>query len=622
MPGPKVYGKRSRAIYDPAAAPFSSPEQPSSKPTKPGKTKEVVTRTCQLVVEEKPHKVDVKPKRAALGERSNNEVVLPLEAVKQVKKKSRKPQSEQKHESVAEAKPRLNRGKKKTDVDPVSVVEEEVPPNDENEEVVEVSRPEETLKKPESRKPQRTHTRLDDAGEETIEVHKLDSPRKETKHVAPSPSIYESHCHSLLDLSTHPLTDFEAWSNQLSEHFAVTKIAEASFGEVYRLSLREDISEFSSTDESVFKIIPLQAPESTLPLDKRKRTAALKKAENMTKPGDVATEVKLLQRMSAIPGFTNFRDIRILQGRPPAAFAEAFKNWNAEQKIQKKDLSHFPDPAKKNSYTTDQLWTVIEMQDAGNDLERLVETGSCTSIWKIWDIFWQVVLSLAKGEEGAQFEHRDLHLGNICVRSTSPTQASAPLDMDTEKKLGFTGLETTIIDYTISRCIMPDSSIAYMDLARDEALFQGDSTDEYQYDIYRYMRSALFFDAPMTDFCAQECPSDRSWEEYHPQTNLVWLHLVLYKLLEQVKWPSESKAPAKKKRAEYAVWKKACELEKVLMQAQDLLDPNSVCANGIRSSSDLVVTALTEGWLDMEDVAGHEMADESVLVSQLEGLAL
>ncbi|CAK4034053.1 hypothetical protein DOTSEDRAFT_52281 [Lecanosticta acicola] len=613
MPRPQVYGKRSRAIYDPLAAPFSSPEQ-ASKPSKPEKTKGVVTRTCQLVVEEKPAEVSRRPKRAALGEKSHNEVVLPLEAVKQVKRKSKKTEGRAGGEEIVEQKGRRLRNNRLNEAEPgpINSSLRDVPNQ--------IPRPEQSAKKEESTRQRRTHTRFDDEGTETVEVRTIDLPKEQKPADESQPSEYETHCQRLLDLSPHPLTGFDTWSDQLSEHFAVTKIAEASFGEVYRLSLQEDISEFTSSDESVFKIIPLQAPESTLPQDKRRRAAARKKAEGMTKPMDVATEVKLLQRMSAIPGFTNFRDVRILQGRPPAAFADAFKQWNAEQKAKKKDQSHFPDPSKRNSYNTDQLWAVIEMQDAGTDLERSVENGDCTSVWKVWDIFWQVVLSLAKGEEGAQFEHRDLHLGNICVRAASHGAAA---DVDITRKLGFTSLETTIIDYTISRCIMPDSSIAYSDLSRDEALFQGDSTEEYQYDIYRYMRSALFFDAPMADFYSRESLNDRSWEQYHPQTNLVWLHLVLYKLLEQIDWPSARKAPSKKaKRAEHAVWKRSCELEKILLKAQDLLDPDEVCSNGINSASHLVLTALTGGWLDVEDVAGHEMADESALISQLDGLAL
>jgi len=453
--------------------------------------------------------------------------------------------------------------------------------------------------------------------------------------------LYTTHTSTLLSLSQHPLIPFVTWSHELSEHFDLTKIAEASFGEVYRLSLisTADIPGFSRRDESVLKVIALTPPAAALPTNKKQRAAVLKQAEVMSKPADVASEVRVLQRMREVPGFTNFRDLRIVQGRPPPLFCEAFNAFNDAQKAKGKDLSHFPDPAKKASYGDDQLWAVIEMQDAGTDLERAFEHGQ-RSVWEVWDVFWQVVLSLAKGEEGAEFEHRDLHLGNICVRPRGDGFPSAGR-MDIKKNLGFTDLETTIIDYTISRCRLNDSAateqdadIAFTDLSTDPCLFEGDSTEDYQYDIYRYMRGAVYSNdcfaaypphfaghakgrhtklsddasstaksLPNNTKAASSCP----WQLYHPETNLVWLHYILYSLLESMTWPSSLKAPAKKIDSKpnqaHAEWKRANDLEFVLLRVQELLCPETgICKNEMRSASDLVALTLEESWLDVEDV--------------------
>lgn len=439
-----------------------------------------------------------------------------------------------------------------------------------------------------------------------------------TKSNAPSDSPtktyldeYTHHSTDLLALCNHSMTDFTTWSDQLSTHFNITKIAEASFGEVYRLSLLQDLSSFSNSDESVFKIIALKPPESTLPLDKRKRDAVKRKQEGMSRPEDVANEVRLLQRMSVIPGYTNFRDVRVVKGRPPAAFAKAFQDYNTLQKARKKEASHFPDPTKKTSYAEDQLWAVIEMQDAGTDLENLLERQETFPIWFVWDVFWQVVLSLAKGEEGAEFEHRDLHLGNICVRQPGLVETSAST-IDPKHKLNFSGLETTIIDYTISRALMQDNTIAYQDLSRDNGLFEGDSTNEYQYDIYRYMRGAVLYNNAYAEppFPPPDA-DDATWEGFHPISNLAWMHFILYKLLEQVVWPSAVKAPARKCKEGYARWKYGNDLEHILLRVQDLLDPGALCQSedGLRSASDLVRLALEEGWLDVEDVVGEGEED-------------
>lgn len=645
MPGERTYGKRSRAAFDArlACLPLSSPDQPAithSLKVKKTKIKPVAPR--QIVQEETAEDaLRTSPRRAALGEKHVNSVVLPLEALAEETRTNTKPRGQRRamieddiptKQRTAVSGKVASRGRQTffDDEEPKSVPQEQIAQaeNETTDATPAVSQPRRSPRKMKQKSKlvpliPRHDSALDHV--QTDLVAELERPQAKEAHEQESP--YQRHAAEILQLSTHPLTCFATWSAEISEHFTVTKIAEASFGEVYRLSLLEDISDFCSTDESVFKVIPLTPAVDALPLDKRKRAAALRRGEGMTAPHDVATEVKLLQRMSSIPGFTNFRDIRVLQGRPPLAFIEAFKAWNSSQKAKKKELSHFPDSAKKSSYNEDQLWAVIEMQDAGSDLERFVESGTCTSVFPIWDILWHTVLSIAKGEEGAEFEHRDLHLGNICVRSQSSSFDAEPIT--NVSKLGFTSLETTIIDYTLSRCLMPDTSIAYTDLSTTSqaALFEGDSTEEYQYDIYRYMRGALYFDEPlapvheMTD--EDIAGTRRTWEQFHPQTNLVWIHLVLYKLLEQIDWPSAKKAPPKnKKPEEFAMWKRENDLEHILLKVQDLLDPDAVCENGIRSATDLVAFAVGESWLDVEDVVGKDSIDESALISQLEGLEI
>lgn len=643
----QVYGKRSRVAFDPrAAAAFSSPEHPARKPTKTDVVKPIAVKKIILAESAQESKSDevqetAQKERNALGERNANAVVRPVEIVttctpKKVKttpQKKKTPTVQQgyskpKAETVAVEVENVSL-EAKEDAEAIGVVKKKSKskrkePEGNTADLDAEALKQAKLKRKEAKAAKKERVRAAEqatqqeqgppTSDDVIQI------RNEVSQQLPTLDLsdpYESHCSSLLQLSSHPLTLFSSWSTDISEHFTVTKIAEASFGEVYRLSLKITLPDFDKSEESVFKIIALQPPESALPKGKR-RNAALKKAEMMSAPLDVANEVKLLQRMSSIPGFTNFRDVRILQGRPPEAFIEAFHNFNSVQNSKGKDLSHFPDPSKKANYSSDQLWAVIEMQDAGTDLEQLVEAGNCAPIWDVWDVFWQVVLSLAKGEEGAEFEHRDLHLGNICVNRKEDGEDMA---VDVKKKLGFTRIETTIIDYTISRCRMQDESVAFLDLDRDSTLFEGDSTEEYQYDIYRYMRGVMYLDS------AYSCPTEeevkgsgRSWEQFHPQTNLVWLHLVLYKLLEQMQWPSSKRAPAKKMKEKHKLWKRACDLEFVLSKVQELLDPGAICENGIRSARDLVVLAIEEEWLDCMDVVGQGSEDDAELNRQMEAL--
>jgi serine/threonine-protein kinase haspin len=447
-----------------------------------------------------------------------------------------------------------------------------------------------------------------------------------------------THIWPLLDLcSDHSArkapTSFSSWSSKLEPHFDVSKIAEASYGEVYRLSLKTSIPGLTKSDESVLKIMALKpspercptiAPDGTM---SKADTARHDKIAWMSSPASVLSEVQLLQLMTPIPGFTNFRELRVLQGRPAPAFVRAWKQYNKSKR--KGEKSVFPDPSRKANYDEEQLWAVIEMQDAGCDLDNIV----LRDIWSIWDVFWGVALAIGKGEKGVRFEHRDLHLGNICIRSarppskddqdTHPSSAlTAPRIQDTSRKLGFTGLETTIIDYTLSRAdigsLSKENSVAYLDLEADPAVFSADSTHEYQYEIYRQMRSAVYYGCPLafTSWDPSELPEHllekRSWKEFHPLTNLVWLHFLLHKLLENVVWPSSdpeleftlARVDGKAKRAA----RRARKMEAALVALSEMLDPERLGDDGderrVQSVGELVAVALVEGWLREEDVVG------------------
>lgn len=512
-----------------------------------------------------------------------------------------------------------------------------------------------------------------------------------TPETSPGPEdLYSAYASPLLLLSFgKKVVGFEQWSAELEPHFEITKIAEASFSEVYRLSALDPTG--ASKQESVLKVVALKTPPNA-PLPCQVHTRAVRDREGQVEKemaereendawksevDDVLSEVKLLQNLNHIPGFTNFRDLTILQGRPSSAFAEAWKTWNKSRTRGKK--SEFPDPGKKTSYDETQLWAIIEMQDAGTDCEKLMEHGGLGSIWEVWDVFWGVCLSVAKAEETCKFEHRDLHMGNICVRSsrTSGDVVEVTVKDPIRRKFRFTGLETTVIDYTLSRAdILPSPSrrtssssvgtvtssssllddaneidIAWLDLHKDPAIFEGDASEEYQYEIYRYMRGAALYNNPLqnepseapvpltprrsprknTHIRFDEAESPRQsprkstipdpvdvspqsvWQQFHPKTNLVWAHFLLHKLLthlqDSANTPKQlsikqimsnvepNEDPAKVK-------KKALKLYTVLKRVSELLCPVALGRKvSLSSVKELVVLALEERWLRVRDVA-------------------
>ncbi|EMD92949.1 hypothetical protein COCC4DRAFT_40768 [Bipolaris maydis ATCC 48331] len=544
----------------------------------------------------------------------------------------------------------------------------------------------------------------------TCPVAAVPRPKKEKKRAMPTSvsqlptpeptpepdDLYSIYAFPLLAFSDRKkIITFQDWADELEPHFEVSKIAEASFSEVYRLSSTSSAN--GVKEESVLKVVALKTPP-TAPLPCQLHGRAVRDLEAQIEKetaqrdeddqfkslvDDVLSEVKLLQNLTHIPGFTVFRDLTVVQGRPSASFNDAWKEWNKSRPRGKK--SEFPDPSKKCSYDESQLWAVVEMQDAGTDCEKMMEAGHLASIWEVWDVFWGVAISVGKAEEACRFEHRDLHLGNICVRSNrTGDDVSQPSIKDPlRRKLRFTGLDTTVIDYTLSRAdvvtapISPASSrrlsslshvssstaashtdneeaeVAYLNLDKDPAIFQGDASEEYQYEIYRYMRGATVFGNPMafqppvqesTDEDQEERDSaprqnthirfdqdtnqendtddkDASpWRSFHPKTNLLWLHFLLHKLLNHLSSVSPAphntipphqflvkSNPSSEDAALLAskIEKKAASLYKVLARVAQLLCPVALGKeDSLESVKELVVLALEERWVRIADVAG------------------
>lgn len=516
-----------------------------------------------------------------------------------------------------------------------------------------------------------------------------------------SENIYTTYVAPLLALSEqHNIIPFEQWSSELDTCVDVTKIAEASFSEVYRLTVRN--AKLGTAGESVLKIVPIRtAPGTPLPsectTDERPRrkgdiTRQLKKEQEKreeedqwkSRVEDVECEARLLQNLNCIPGFTNFRELTILQGRLSPSFGQAWKEWNKSRPKGKK--SEFPDPTKRASYDDTQLWAVIEMQDAGTDCGKIMEKGGINTIWEVWDIFWGVCLSVAKAEEACRFEHRDLHMDNICIRSSRPDSnlTDCTVKNPVKRKLGFTGFETTVIDYTLSRAdiIAPSSGrsslstplssrsssftsnsdtshnpeVAYLDLDKDPALFEGDAEVEYQYEIYRYMRGVVYHNDPFKfetetpddalehalanlhcsprkhdDHHSNDAPRRsprkqpqtpskvlplKPWKHFYPKTNLVWAHFILYSLLSNLS--DSGNEPADLSPTDLIaniidvdmagaprIHKKAVKLHKILLKVAILLEPGRLGPKSkLMSMRDLVILALEGSWLSPQDVSG------------------
>lgn len=119
-------------------------------------------------------------------------------------------------------------------------------------------------------------------------------------------------------------------------------------------------------------------------------------------------------------------------------------------------------------------------------------------------------------EKTYQFEHRDLHWGNVLLAATDDEETSFKLNGKLIT-IPTHGVKVTIIDYTLSRMVYKNQ-VLYNDLSHDDELFS--TTGDYQFDIYRLMKRRLSND----------------WKTYDPYTNVIWLHYAIDKMINGARY--------------------------------------------------------------------------------------
>lgn len=240
---------------------------------------------------------------------------------------------------------------------------------------------------------------------------------------------------SLIEV-TSSVQDFSDWARVWSAHCNFIKIAQGAYGAVFRIESKAQPGTFT-----IGKLIPLRA-----------RVGLGSRTTDFTTVDAAANEVSFLSALDRIPGFVQFRKAEVLYGRLPVTLESASADFDAAQ--EEGDIPTRWNLACSNSM---QLWLFLEMSDAGTDLETLLAQNlpnnpyqntydgkRYLSAVQIRDIFWQVASALALAEKKFDFEHRDLHLGNICLIHPGNPVQDGGLDLWTDKPAAL----VTIIDYT------------------------------------------------------------------------------------------------------------------------------------------------------------------------------
>lgn len=247
---------------------------------------------------------------------------------------------------------------------------------------------------------------------------------------------------------------------------------------------------------------------------------------------------------------------------------------------------------------------MILLEHGGIDLEHF-PIGSWS---EALDIFWQVVQALAAGESQAEFEHRDLHWGNVVINQVAANDTKSSKSLDTMlsnlslSPSASSSLKVCLIDYTLSRARLPNWETPTFTPLSDPALFTGKG--DYQFDIYRFMRRH-FQNASMEEAHADTLPDDEEydldnegwgWSAYRPKTNVFWVHYIAQILLQRkgLKRPGGSRRTGDMGENEEKAYR-------TLENASKRIDPRKKRwgdeGESIECAGDIVKWAIGEGYL-------------------------
>ncbi|XP_004638344.1 serine/threonine-protein kinase haspin [Octodon degus] len=231
----------------------------------------------------------------------------------------------------------------------------------------------------------------------------------------------------------------------------------------------------------------------------------------------ISKELSLLSGESSnrTEGFIGLNSVHCVQGSYPPLLLKAWDHYHST----KGSANDRPD-----FFEEDQLFIILEFEFGGIDLEQM--KTQLHSIATAKSILHQITASLAVAEASLHFEHRDLHWGNVLLKKTNLRELHYTLNGKT-RTIPTCGLQVNIIDYTLSR-LERDGIVVFCDISMDEDLFTGEG--DYQFEIYRLMRKE----------------NNNCWCEYHPYNNVLWLHYLTDKILNDMTFKKKCNTPSLK----------------------------------------------------------------------------
>ncbi|KPJ05169.1 Putative serine/threonine-protein kinase haspin-like [Papilio xuthus] len=290
------------------------------------------------------------------------------------------------------------------------------------------------------------------------------------------------------------------------------KIGEGVYGEVFLWRARDG-------EARVLKVIPIAGDikvngepqkgydeiisEIVIAMELSALRAPIPDIEKRLDEGKELDSLDLLSVENATDIFNEVLAVRCVRGAYPARLLELWELY---------DECHGSDNDNPGALPTHQHYLVLELRNAGRDLESYSFTGADQA----YAVLLQLAFGLAVAEEALQFEHRDLHWGNVLVAPTDQEYATFLL-RGRVHRVPRRGAACVVIDYSLSRVSLRGAAL-YADLADDDSLFE--AVGDRQFDVYRLMRDRL----------------GNEWKNFEPYTNVLWLHYVADKMVTALRY--------------------------------------------------------------------------------------
>ncbi|PNF40211.1 hypothetical protein B7P43_G08259 [Cryptotermes secundus] len=271
------------------------------------------------------------------------------------------------------------------------------------------------------------------------------------------------------------------------------KIGEGVYGEVFFAEEQE---------RSVLKVIPVEGD-------------AIVNGEPQKKFEEILSEIVIAMELSGLRNGTenrtcSFSEVKrciCVHGNYPEELIRLWEDY---------DNCKGSENDSPRMFKEDQLYIILVLAFGGCDLEA----HFFSTVEQSHSVFIQTGCALAVAEQVLEFEHRDLHWGNVLVLPTAEKNVTFRI-CGKEYSIPTKGVQVTIIDFTLSRMAYDGCSI-YNDLSKDPELFT--SEGDYQFEVYRLMQKHTL----------------NNWQHFKPYTNLLWLHYLLDKMCTMVNYNCKS----------------------------------------------------------------------------------